>query len=102
VTLPKMVFLRSRWSQRSSVMKNCDPLLCGAFAFAHATMPLRAQRPQCTPQASFNLPCTLLACALNHATAISGLNAVALLQLAPQYSAPQCLPSSSLVANPAG
>jgi len=42
VIRPKIVFLRSRWSQRSKVKKNCEPFVCGALALAHATRPLRA------------------------------------------------------------
>ena len=41
VIFPKMVFFRSRWSQRSSVMKNWLLLVWGAFLLAHATSPLQ-------------------------------------------------------------
>ena len=38
-TLPNMVCLRSIQSQRSSVMKNCDPFVSRAPLFAIATCP---------------------------------------------------------------
>lgn len=40
VTLPNMVCFRSSQSQRSRVIKNWLPFVCGALEFAHATKPL--------------------------------------------------------------